>query len=157
MEDHARLADTGSPSIHTVATVNAEVIFLQVVLGAGFRHQELPVWPHMLGAFVVLATVIWTAIALRKRFGASPELSRARMMLHAIFGIQFLLGFGAYWSRLSTLEAPGPAPVMVLLTVTHTVVGALLFAFSVLIVLICYRIVPRGRQVAAANQRQVTA
>ena len=46
---------------------------------------------------------------------------------------------------------------MVLLTVTHTVVGALLFAFSVLIVLICYRIVPRGREVAATSQRQVTA
>jgi cytochrome c oxidase assembly protein subunit 15 len=156
MEDHARLADTGSPSIHTIATLNAEIIFLQVVVGAGFRHQELPIWPHILGAFLVLATVIWTAVALRKRFGASPELSRARMLLHSIFGIQFLLGFGAYWSRLATVEAPGPAPVMVLLTVTHTVVGALLFAFSVLVVLICYRIVPRGREVAATNQRQVT-
>jgi hypothetical protein len=42
------------------------------------------------------------------------------------------------------------------LTVIHTVVGALLFAFSVFIVLICYRIVPRGREVAAAAPRQVT-
>jgi cytochrome c oxidase assembly protein subunit 15 len=157
MEDHARLADSGSPSIHTIATLNAEIIFLQVVVGAGFRHQEMPIWPHIVGAFFVMATVIWTAIALRKRFGASPELSRARMLLHSIFGIQFLLGCGAYWSRLATLESPGPAPVMVLLTVTHTVVGALLFAFAVLIVLICYCIVPRGREVAATNQRQVTA
>jgi cytochrome c oxidase assembly protein subunit 15 len=157
VEDHARLADSGSPSIHTIATLNAEIIFLQVVLGAGFRHQELPVWPHILGAFFVLATVMWTAIALRKRFAVSPELTRARMLLHSIFGIQFLLGFGAYWSRLVTVQAPQPMPVMVLLTVMHTVVGALLFAFSVLIVLICYRIVPRGREVAATSQRQVTA
>jgi hypothetical protein len=48
-------------------------------------------------------------------------------------------------------------PVMVLLTVAHTVVGALLFAFSVLIILICYRIVLRGREVATTGQRQVTA
>jgi hypothetical protein len=48
-------------------------------------------------------------------------------------------------------------PVMVWLTVVHTVVGALLFAFSVFIVLICYRIVPRGREVAATAHRQVTA
>ena len=157
IEDHAQLADSSSPSIHTIATLNAGIIFLQVVLGAGFRHQELPVWPHILGAFVVMAMVAWTAIALRKRFGTSPELTRARMLLHSIFGIQFLLGFGAYWSRLVTLQAPQPMPVMVLLTVTHTVVGALLFAFSVLIVLICYRIVPRGREVAATNHRQVTA
>jgi heme a synthase len=157
MEDHAQLADSGSPSIHTIATLNAEIIFLQVVLGAGFRHQELPVWPHILGAFVVMAMVIWTAVALRKRFGTSPELTRARMMLHSIFGIQFLLGFAAYWSRLVTLQAPQPMPLMVILTVVHTVVGALLFAFSVLIVLVCYRIVPRDREVTATNHRQVTA
>jgi len=152
-----QLADSGSPSIHTVATLNAEIIFLQVVLGAGFRHQELPVWPHIAGSFAVMATVIWTAIALRKRFGASPELSRARMLLHSIFGIQFLLGLGAYWSRLATVNTPQPMPVMVLLTVAHTVAGALLFAFSVLIVLLCYRIVPKSREVAATSQHLVTA
>jgi heme a synthase len=157
LEDHVQLADSGSPSIHTIATLNAEIIFLQVVVGAGFRHQELPIWPHILGAFFVMATVIWTAAALRKRFGASAELTRARMLLHSIFGIQFLLGFGAYWSRLATMQAAGPEPIMVWLTVIHTVVGALLFAFSVLVVLICYRIVPRGREVAATSQPQVTA
>ena len=93
--------------------------------------------------------------ALRKRFGSSPELTRARMLLHSIFGIQFLLGFGAYWSRLATANAPQPMPVMVLLTVTHTVVGALLFALSVAVVLICYRLIPGRRQVAAAARRQV--
>jgi heme a synthase len=155
--DRMQLTDSGSPSIHTVAAFNAEIIFLQVVLGAGFRHQELPIWPHIVGAFVVMGTVVWTAIALRKRFGASPELTKARTLLHSIFGIQFLLGFGAYWSRLTTEHAPQPMPVMVWLTVIHTVVGALLFAFSVLVVLLCYRIVPRGRAVQANAQRQVTA
>lgn len=155
VSEQPQLADRGSPSIQAVAIVNSEVIFLQVVLGAGFRHQELPVWPHIAGAFVVLAVVICTAIALRKRFGASPELSRARVMLHAIFGIQILLGFGAYWSRLTTVGAAQPMPVMVWLTVVHTVVGALLFAFSVFIVLICYRIVPRRGEVTAEASRQV--
>jgi cytochrome c oxidase assembly protein subunit 15 len=154
--ERPQLADSGSPSIHIVAAFNAEIIFLQVVLGAGFRHQELPIWPHIVGAFLVTGTVVWMAITLRRRFGNSPELSRARMLLHSIFGIQFLLGFGAYWSRLATVNAPQPMPVMVLLTVTHTVVGALLFAFSVLVVLMCYRIVPRGRAVEAPTQHQVT-
>jgi len=156
MTERPQLADSGSPSIHTVAAFNAEMIFLQVVLGAGFRHQELPIWPHIVGAFVVMASVVWTAIALRKRFGNSPELTRARMLLHSIFGIQFLLGFAAYWSRLATIHAEQPMPVMVWLTVVHTVVGALLFAFSVFVVLICYRIVPRGRVLEATAPHQVT-
>jgi cytochrome c oxidase assembly protein subunit 15 len=155
VSDRPQLADRGTPSVHAVTIVNAEVIFLQVVLGAGFRHQEIPVWPHIAGAFAVLGVVIWTAIVLRRRFGASPELSRARMMLHAIFGVQFLLGLGAYWSRLSTVGAAQPMPVMVLLTVIHTVVGALLFAFSIFIVLICFRIIPRRGEAAEAAAQQV--
>ncbi len=150
-----QLEDRGSPSIHTLAILNAAVIFLQVVLGAGFRHRDIPIWPHAAGALVVLPTVTWTAIALRKRFESSREMSRARILLHAIFGTQFLLGIGAWWSRITTADAPQPMPVMVSLTVIHTVVGALLFALAVVAVLICYRLVPRRREVAATAPSQV--
>jgi cytochrome c oxidase assembly protein subunit 15 len=156
VSERPQMEDSGTPSIHFVATFNAAVIYLQVILGAGFRHREIPIWPHMAGALLVLGMVIWTAVVLRKRFGESRELSKARILLHAIFGTQFLLGFGAYWSRLSTADAPQPMPVMVSLTVIHTVVGAILFAFSILIVLLCYRLVPRRREVADAAARQVT-
>jgi len=155
VEERPRLQDAGAPSIQTLAILNAAVIFLQVVLGAGFRHSEIPVWPHMAGALAVLATVTWTTVSLRKRFGDFPEMKRARALLHAIFGLQFLLGFGAYWARLAS-EKTGPTSATVLLTVTHTVLGALLFALAILVVLICYRLVPRGGEVAAA-QGQVVA
>jgi cytochrome c oxidase assembly protein subunit 15 len=155
ISERPQLADRGTPSIQTVAMVNVGVIFLQVVLGAGFRHSEIPVWPHIVGAFAVMATVTWTAVALRKRFGTSGELSRARGLLHAMFGVQFVLGFGAYWARLAS-EKAGPTSTTVIVTVTHTVVGALLFAFSILIALICYRLVPRRREVAATAPSQVT-
>jgi cytochrome c oxidase assembly protein subunit 15 len=150
VSERPQIEDSGTPSIHALATLNAVVIYLQVILGAGFRHREIPIWPHAAGALVVLGVVTWTAVALRKRFGASKELAKARILLHAIFGIQFLLGLLAYWSRLTTAGAPQPMPVMVTLTVVHTVVGAILFAFSVLLVLLCYRLVPGGREVAAA-------
>ena len=148
--------DKGSPSIHSVAMLNAVVIYLQVILGAGFRHKDIPIWPHAAGALVVLGTVTWTAVALRKRFAASRELAVLRILLHAIFGMQFLLGLLAYWSRLTTAEAPQPMPLMVWLTVVHTVVGAILFAFSVLLVLMCYRLVPRGREVTATAASEVS-
>jgi len=154
--EQPQLEDSGSPSIHSLAILNAGIIYLQVILGAGFRHKDIPIWPHMAGALLVLAMVVWTAVALRKRFEKSRELSRARILLHVIFGTQFLLGLAAYWSRLTTADAPQPMPVMVTLTVIHTVVGAILFAFSVLVVLACYRLVPRGREVAATSPRQVT-
>lgn len=155
VSERPQLEDTGAPSIHSLSILNAAVIYVQVILGAGFRHKDIPVWPHIAGAMVVLGVVTWTAVALRKRFGQSRELSKARVFLHAIFGAQFLLGFAAYWSRISTADAPQPMPVMVTLTVIHTVVGAILFAFSVLVALMCYRLIPRGRE-AAATEPQVT-
>jgi heme a synthase len=156
VSERPQLEDSDAPSIHFLAVLDAVVIYLQVILGAGFRHREIPIWPHMVGALVVLGTVTWMAVALRKRFGQSREFSKARILLHAIFGTQFLLGLAAYWSRITTADAPQPLRMMVTLTVIHTVVGAILFAFSVLVVLLCYRLVPRRREVAAAEPRQVT-
>ncbi len=154
--ERRQLEDKGTPSIHVLAGLNALVIYLQVILGAGFRHKEIPIWPHVAGALVVLGVVTWTAVALRKRFAESSELSRARIMLHAILGTQLLLGVGAWWSRVTTADAPQPMPVMVTLTVIHTVVGALLFALAVGVVLVCYRLVPRRREVLAAARHEAT-
>jgi cytochrome c oxidase assembly protein subunit 15 len=153
--DHPRIEDSGSPSIHTLAIVNATVIYFQVILGAGFRHKEIPVWPHMVGALIVLGMIIWTAAVLRRRFEKSAAISKTRILLHAILGTQLALGLGAYWSRLTTADAPQPMPLMVTLTVLHTVVGALLFAVSILIVLLCYRLVPRRGELPATTQRPV--
>jgi heme a synthase len=155
MSDQPQVEDTGSPSIHSLAIANAAVIYLQVILGAGFRHKEIPVWPHMLGALIVLGMVIWLAAVLRRRFEKSAAISKTRILLHAILGTQLLLGLGAYWSRLTTADAPQPMPLMVTLTVLHTVVGAILFGVSILIVLLCYRLVPRRRELPAATQRPV--
>lgn len=154
--ERPQLEDRGSPAVHSVALLNAAVIFLQVFLGAGFRHNDIPIWPHAAGSLVVLAAVIWTAAVLRKRFGNSREFSTLRILLHSVFGVQFLLGLGAYWSRISTADAPQPMRVMVALTVTHTVVGAVLFAVSILTILVCYRLVPRAREAAVSSQDRVT-
>lgn len=157
VENHAPLEDSGSMSIHSVVLINAIVIFFQVFLGAGFRHNDMPIWPHAAGALLVLAAVVWTGAVLRKRFEKSRELTLMRILLHSFFGVQFLLGIGAYWARMVTAEAPRPPQMLVALTVTHTVVGALLFAVSILLILIAHRLVPRSGEVAVTSAGQVTA
>jgi cytochrome c oxidase assembly protein subunit 15 len=150
--------DKGSPSVHTVVLINAAAIFLQVLAGAGFRHQYISLRPHAVGAVVVLGVVIWTAAILRRRFSQVREISRARVLLHAIVGTQILLGAIAFYSRISTADAPQPMPLMVASTVVHTVVGAVLFAIAIVTVLICYRLVPRRGEVPALEtQEQVHA
>jgi heme a synthase len=157
LEEHKQLEDHGGISIHSLALLNAIVMFVQVFLGAGFRHQYVAIWPHVVGSGVVLGVMIWTAAALRKRFDHSPVLSFGRTLLHSMVGMQILLGIAAYWSRLTTADAPEPMPVMVWLTVIHTVFGALVFASSILVVLLCYRLVPRRGAVAVPSRPQTAA
>jgi cytochrome c oxidase assembly protein subunit 15 len=152
ISERAQLEDRGVPSIHTLAILNAAIIYFQVILGAGFRHQQIPAWPHVAGAVVVMAVASWTAAIMRRRFGHSAEFSRVRKMLSSIVGVQFLLGIAALWSRISTVDAPQPMPVMVTLTVLHTVVGAILFGTSIVAILVCYRLVPRSREAEVRTQ-----
>jgi len=73
-----------------LAIVNATVIFLQVVLGAGFAIGNAGLAAHGRGA-CGLATVTWTAGALRRRFGTSSEL-RGRVVCFMQF-----LAFSFCW------------------------------------------------------------
>lgn len=151
------LEDSGSPSIQSIAVINAVVTFIQVFLGAGFRHQDMAIWPHMTGSLAVLGTTIWLAAALRRRFDASAELTFGRVLLHSVIGTQILLGIAAYWSRMTTADAPSPQPVMIWLTVIHTVFGAITFGVSVFVALLCYRTVSRDKAVAVAKGQQAIA
>jgi cytochrome c oxidase assembly protein subunit 15 len=158
MRDLPQYADNTLPSIHSIVTLNAFLIFLQVLVGAGFRHRYLSLKPHVFGAPIVLGIVIWTAAALGRRFPQVPEISRARLWLHSIVGLQILLGIAALWTRIASADDPQPMPPVVIATVAHTVVGALLFAASIITVLLCYRLVPRKREVLfATTQGEVPA
>jgi len=153
VQDLPQYADGSSPTVHAVTTFNALVIFAQVLFGAGFRHHYMSYSPHVIWSVVVLASVIWTAAILRRRFPNVPSISRARILLHSLVGLQVLLGLGSLWSRLTTADDPQPMPVMIAFTVIHTVIGAILFAAAIVTVLLCYRLVPRKREVLFATTK----
>jgi len=153
MADRPQYEDKATPAIHTVVVFNACAIFLQIALGAAFRHKYSPVTPHVIWAMGVLLVASWTSRQLRRRFSESPEISRARAILHGIVGVQLLLGIAALWTRMRSVDDPQPMPAMVGTTVVHTVFGAVLFAASILVVLFCYRLVPRRREVLLATTK----
>jgi heme a synthase len=157
VSERPMLEDSCSPSVHSIAVINAVVTFIQVFLGAGFRHQGMPIWPHMAGSLAVLGTTVWIAAVLRRRFDESSELTIGRILLHSVVGMQILLGGAAYWSRVSTADAPAPQPVMIWLTVIHTVFGAITFAVSVFVALLCYRMVAGSGAVVATKGQQAIA
>jgi cytochrome c oxidase assembly protein subunit 15 len=140
--------DTGSPHIRTLAVWTLGAVFLQLILGAAFRHKGFGIIPHLVGAVIVTILVFMTAGALKRRFRNVRQLRRCALYMHILIGVQLLLGAGAYWSRLSNAHAPQPPGLMVTLTVVHTVTGALVLAVTLVTALISFRLIKADRAVA---------
>lgn len=148
--DLAGLDDPASPPVRTLCLITTAAIFVQLILGAGFRHGAFGILPHMVGAVVVLFLVVWTGRTVRKRFGSVRDLRRWGILLQAFLGTQILLGVAAYWAVVQEIKAAQPTMTYVVLTVAHVLVGALTLAASVLLTLASYRLLRGGAAAAAA-------
>ncbi len=142
--------DPGTPRIRTLIVWTFVAVFLQLILGAAFRHKAFGIIPHLIGAVVVTILIFMTAGALKRRFADVPALRNCARYLHILIGVQLLLGAGAYWSRLYSARFPQPIGVMVALTVVHTVTGALVLAVTLVTALISYRLLRAHSSVAAS-------
>lgn len=143
--DFAVIDDPRSPRVRTLTVWTVATVFLQLFLGAAFRHKAFGIIPHLVGAAVVTAFVFVTAGALKRRFANVPALRSCARYLQILIGVQLLLGAGAYWSRLYAAGFPQPIPVMVALTVAHTVTGALVLATTLATALVAHRMIGQER------------
>ncbi len=129
------------PPVRDRAVRAAIAIFIQLLLGAAYRHHAFGILPHLIGAFIVPFFVL-SAVgsASARAFDAAAGLVRCGTMLKHVLYLQLALGGAALWSRLATQHAPQPMPVMIFFTVAHTAVGALTLALAVLLVLVSFRV-----------------
>jgi heme a synthase len=147
----AKLDDPASPPLRTLSAITAAAIFVQLILGAGFRHGAFGILPHMIGAFLVLFLSIWTSRTVRVRFGTVKQLRRWGILLQSFIGTQFLLGIAAYWAVVQEIKAQQPTTTYVILTVAHVLVGALTLAASVVLALSAFRAIRNDATVSAAT------
>jgi cytochrome c oxidase assembly protein subunit 15 len=135
------LDDGRSLRVRSLTVWTAIAVFLQLILGAALRHKAFGIIPHLVGAAIVTGLVFMTAGALKGRFPSVRPLRGCARALHILIGLQLLLGAGAWWSRRYGAQFPQPVPVMVTLTVVHTVTGALVLAAAVVTTLLAYRMI----------------
>lgn len=150
--DQAPHEDRGSPQLRSLSLWTTITIFVQLILGAGFRHGAFGILPHLIGAVAVTFFVIWTGRTAKKRFANVPAIRRSVVWLHATFGTQILLGFAAYWAVAKAINEAQPTLPYVILTVAHVLVGALTLASSVILTLICYRLLRPSGAVELSSQ-----
>lgn len=115
-----------------LALVAAGAAYLQVVLGAWYRHTAgARLEPHGFFAFVVLALAILVARAVKK----DPVLRSWARFLHGALGCQILLGIASW--QLKAAHVPDDLKVAVVST--HLVFGALVVGSLVAIAVLSFR------------------
>jgi len=145
-------SDAGGTPLRKMVAATVSAVLLQLVLGAGFRHQAFGIVPHILGALAVTVLIVWTVVAVIRRHGDDDYLARPGKVALGLLMVQLCLGVGAYIARLASASEPQPVEPMISLTVAHLVVGGLTLATMVVLALRCYQVLaPEGEQTVKAG------
>ena len=137
------VSDDSHPSLLTLSLLSIFILYVQLVLGAMFRHHGMPWWPHVLNAVVVALVLTWTGVRAILQFGKIDAIRRPAVTVLFLLVIQLCLGFAAFLTRVVWgVDAPQPELSMVLSTVAHVAVGALLLATTAVLTLQVWRHVP---------------
>ena len=121
------------PSLKALCVLASAMIFVQLLMGAAFRHKGFGIIPHLIGACVVAAVVLWIMARVAATHSSEAGIFGWALAINGLLMLQLVLGAGAYWIRDITQDAPQPLLPMVVLTVAHVVLGAALLASSVVL------------------------
>ena len=126
--------DSRRPSLITLTLLSIFVLYVQLFLGAMFRHKGMSWWPHVLNAAVVAVVLSWTAIRALTQYSRIEAVRRPAIVLLSLMIAQLGLGFLAFQTRVAWgHDAIQPELPMVISTVAHVAVGALLLATAVIL------------------------
>jgi cytochrome c oxidase assembly protein subunit 15 len=135
--------DQRRPSLFTLTLLSIFVLYVQLILGAMFRHHGLSWWPHVVHAVVVSFVLAWTAVRALTVYPQIEAIRRPAIMMLSLVIAQLCLGFTAFLTRVSWgRDAVQPEFPMVVSTVAHVAVGALLLASTAILALQVWRHVP---------------
>ena len=136
--------DQRRPSLFTLTLLSIFVLYVQLILGAMFRHHGLSWWPHVVHAVVVSFVLAWTAIrALSRSIRRSRPFVAPRFLCCHWSLPSCAWDFTAFLTRVSWgRDAVQPELPMVVATVAHVAVGALLLASTVILSIQVWRHVP---------------
>ncbi len=140
LQDYDPIGEQGlRPSTPALTALTAVCIWVQLILGAAFRHSGIKLLPHLVGAGVVTAMVCWAVMRVLTRYGKVDHLRRPAQLLLGLLMVQLGLGFFAYISRLRW--GHNVVPMMVASTVSHVAWGALVLAVSVVLAIQSWRMI----------------
>jgi cytochrome c oxidase assembly protein subunit 15 len=132
--------DISRPSLRALTLLSIFVLYVQLILGAMFRHHGMSWWPHVLNSTVVAFVLTWTAIRALSQFSDIEAVRRPAVIVLSLVIAQLCLGFVAFMTRIAWgRDAVQPELPMVISTVAHVALGALLLASTVVLAVQVWR------------------
>ena len=130
------IADSGRLS--RLCAVTTGLIYLQSIFGAVLRHTGERIDAHLFFALLVTVHVIFILLRTMKFHERRPKLIWPARILAVLLLLQLMLGVGSYLGKFTSMLGL-QMTVLVILTTTHMVIGALMLATSLLLTLRAYR------------------
>jgi heme A synthase len=127
------------PLLRPAAIATPPIVFLQIALGAAYRHDITSVLPHMSVAMGVAFLALIVSSVVLQNYPRPAALRHAATALIAIILTQVCLGITAF--LLLLLNNSG-TPYFILATVAHVTIGAATLAASVVMAMRVWRSMP---------------
>lgn len=135
--------DQRKPSLFTLTLLAIFILYVQLILGAMFRHHGMSWWPHVANSVLVSFVLCWTAVRALAVYSKIEAVRRPAIIILALLIVQLCLGFAAFTTRIAWgKDAAQPELPMVISTVAHVATGALLLATTVILAIQTWRHVP---------------
>src|SRR5437899_6852050 len=135
---------TDCGGLSRLCAVTTGLIYLQAIFGAVLRHTGERVDAYLFFALLVTCSVNFIPFRIMKFHAHRPKLTRPACFLAVLLLFQLMLGAGSYFGKFTSMLGL-PMGVLVLLTTTHLVTGALMLATSLLLMLRAYRLSTTSR------------
>ena len=114
--------DTRRPSLFTLTLLSIFVLYVQLLLGAMFRHKGLSWWPHVIHAAVVAIVLSWTAVRAISVYSHVEAVKRPAILMLGLMVGQLCLGFLAFFNFEITLNVIAALLTLVGYSVNDTIV-----------------------------------
>jgi len=152
-----RRESSSAAPVRPLTLALAAALFVQLVLGAAFRHKAIGFWPHLAGAGLAAVLAYRTWRVVRQNYSEIAALRRAARLPAGLVALQLALGAAALWARIEARAFPQPMPLLVGITVAHVVLGAMTLASAVILGICAFRVLKPAGELALDSRPERAA
>lgn len=148
----------GNASYRKQAKILVGIVYFQLVLGAGLRHTPeaaflIHLFLHIVNLFAVSGLILWLILRTIQEHPKARPLRRELLLLIHLIAVQVLLGVASIFANRARLQDAAPELHHVAISTAHVVLGALIFARTIVFAMKASRLLP----VSASDEKSKTA